>query len=302
MGKIFRQFAADMKEQLEKTCGDGYRITVHEIKKNNGIPMIGISILQEGEEGVPVPLIYLEDFFGWYNAGDEMEELADAIYALYRQHRSAPFAIGDLSTFDKVQGRICQMLVNAAMNRERLQTLPHRLFMDLAIIYYIPVDTAEGTASLTVTDGMMRSWGADEQMLYLASISNTSRLQDYRVTPIEEVISQLWESGNVAPAPEMDHAPEIYIASSRCGAYGASCLLDDAWLADFAERTGGDYYILPANIHDLIFVPAQDGGADGAAMGEIVRSINAEQLDREEVLADHAYFYRALTGKLEIVG
>ncbi len=59
-----------------------------------------------------------------------------------------------------------------------------------------------------------------------------------------------------------------------------------------AERIGGDFYLLPSSIHELVLVP-DNGGMNSKELGMMVQSINMTEVLPEERLTDSAYHYDA---------
>jgi hypothetical protein len=57
------------------------------------------------------------------------------------------------------------------------------------------------------------------------------------------------------------------------------------------EMLKEDYFVLPSSIHEVIVVP-ESKGLDAEEMCKMVKEINETQVAPEEVLSDHAYFYR----------
>ena len=82
----------------------------------------------------------------------------------------------------------------------------------------------------------------------------------------------------------------MYVLINSLRIYGAAGILDKELIKSFTK--GRDYYILPSSIHETIFVPA-DSISSAGDLDRMVREINREQVDPEERLTDHCYFYDA---------
>ena len=80
----------------------------------------------------------------------------------------------------------------------------------------------------------------------------------------------------------------MYILSNQKGINGASCLLYENILLDFANQIRSDLYILPSSIHEIILIPYQKETTLQALI-EMVRDINCTQVAPEEVLSDSVY-------------
>ena len=100
----------------------------------------------------------------------------------------------------------------------------------------------------------------------------------------------------------MDSAdiPQFYVATNDHQINGTSVMLYDGVLEGFAEQTGGDFYIIPSSIHEMLFLPATPD-ADENDLPEMVRGVNAGCLDPDEILSDNAYLYHAEDGSVTLV-
>ena len=81
------------------------------------------------------------------------------------------------------------------------------------------------------------------------------------------------------PDPRLDQA-------STVGAINAyQNFMDEA-----AEKLGGDFFILPSSIHEILLVK-DNGQFDRAALEQMVREVNATQVAPEDKLTDSVYHY-----------
>lgn len=294
-----RAFASAVKQALERMYPSA-SVEIHEVRKNNNRMLTGIVILGKGRNIAPT--IYLEDFFESYQAGMPLDEICRTIKEIHQEADPAEnFDVSGVTDFAAVKGKICYKLVNAAKNAAMLQDIPHRLWQDLAVVYYVLLskESAEGVSNLAVTNGMAGLWDVDEPALYDIARQNTPALLKAEVTPISEVINsimkEMQECGQIVrpmDVEKLEHTPPLYVATNDCKFHGAAVLLYDGVLEGFAEQTGGDFYILPSSVHETLFMPVQPN-ADERGLPEIVRGINAEQVAPEDVLSDNVYLYCA---------
>ena len=54
-------------------------------------------------------------------------------------------------------------------------------------------------------------------------------------------------------------------------------------MEDIAEKVGGDFFVLPSSIHELLIVPKQEG-MGLSELEAMVQEVNATQVSREEKL------------------
>ena len=216
----------------------------------------------------------------------------------------AGFSLPDMTDFEAVRGLICFKPVNRERNREKLKSMPHRDFLDLAIVYFVPVTIGgEKSGTITVTDHMFRLWQTDEETLYGYALENTRRLYPVILQSLEDVIRDVM--GDDAPEglfPERDGIPAVPLYVLRCNKgdmSSAAAILYGDILREFGQEHG-NFYILPSSIYEVLLTPAGPGPADGRYMCGMVRAANTEQVLPDEVLSDNAYYYHADTGAIEI--
>lgn len=299
-GDGIREFAENVRERLQRRYGERYRVEVKDTLKNNGLRLTGLCISETSGQYMDIaPVIYLD---GYYAHGLNAESTCRAVMELRGQCAGCGcFDTSAITDFGKARERICCRLVNADANRELLATLPHRPYLDMAVVYYMEMGTGtETTATANVTDSIMRAWGVDEETLYGLASRNTPELLGFRLTPIMDKLKGLTGTDTEALERVGGNGPEMYVASNRSGHFGACVMLRKEVLEWFAGRTGRSFYILPSSIHETIFLPVR-GGEDTEALGQMVREINAKELEPEEILSDHVYYYSTETGDVSIV-
>lgn len=91
----------------------------------------------------------------------------------------------------------------------------------------------------------------------------------------------------------------LYVVTNATRHFDAAVMLDQDMLEYYAEQMGGDYYLIPSNVHEFLIIPISSGEPD--ALQATIREINQTKLAPEAVLADHAYPYSAAEKRLMIV-
>ena len=83
---------------------------------------------------------------------------------------------------------------------------------------------------------------------------------------------------------------QMYVATTPDKIHGAGVLAYQDFMDQAAERAGGDFFILPSSIHEILIVP-DDGNATLSQLQDMVREVNATQVAPEEKLTDNVYHY-----------
>ena len=87
----------------------------------------------------------------------------------------------------------------------------------------------------------------------------------------------------------------IYVLTNSSRMNGACWICDEKVQEDIRTRVGDRYLILPSSIHECMIVP--DGmGIEPEQTAQMVREINRDCVDPEEVLTDSVYRYESGRG------
>ena len=290
-------FTEIIKSEMEKIYSSKCKIDVLNVVKNNGLHLTGITI--RNRESNMAPTIYLDGYFADYKDGRTMENICKEIVQVYEKNKvQKDFSLEQVTDFKNVKDRICFKLVNREKNAELLADTPYVEYQDLAVIFYVLVSKDKsGITSITVRNSLMDMWGMDADILYHLAKKNTQRLFRGRVLSMMEVMAEI--IGDSADAFE-DSAFPMYVATNVFKMNGACILLYDGVLKKFAEKIGGDFYILPSSVHEVIFVPA-NGNMNARYLIQMVREVNATQVAPDEVLSDNVYIYHADKNFVEII-
>ena len=290
-------FTEIIKSEMEKIYNSKCKVDVLNVVKNNGLHLTGITI--RNRESNMSPTIYLDGYFADYKDGRTIENICKEIVQVYEKNKvQKDFSLEQVTDFKNVKDRICFKLVNREKNAELLADAPYVEYQDLAVVFYILVSKDKnGITSITVRNSLMNMWGMDADILYYLAKKNTQRLFRGRVLSMMEVMAEI--IGDSADAFE-DSAFPMYVATNIFKMNGACILLYDGVLKKFAEKIGGDFYILPSSVHEVIFVPA-NGDMNTRYLIQMVKEVNATEVAPDEVLSDNIYKYHADTDFVETV-
>lgn len=204
-------------------------------------------------------------------------------------------------TFKQVKEHVVFQLINTEQNKELLQKIPHREFMDMSIVYRWLLDShnpgnddGNNRYSSLVTCEIANYIGMTEDQLFVYAAFNTRRIFPPIILPLNDLMPSLLLEQTF---PE-DVADEIMgtqivpmiILSNRESYYGATTLLYDEELQEIAQIFGENFYILPSSIHECIAVPAF-AVTDPLECAKMVHSINMEELKITERLSNQVYYY-----------
>lgn len=272
-------------------------IEAQEVKKNNGVVLHGLRIMEQ--ESAIGPVIYLDNAFEDYQNGRDFQEIVAAVAEEYRNNCPiSGFDTAFITDYESLKEKICLKVINTDLNRELLADVPHVPFCDLSIVFYVPVDSFPGNASIMINNRFMAIWGVDTDELFETAKANTQRILGGKVVPMRDIIASIPNSMTEVRLPGPEDCG-MYVATNREKVNGASVFLYDSLLSGFADKIGKDFYIIPSSIHELIFL-SDSINMEPEDIREMISEVNSTCVDPEEVLSDNVYRYRRATRQVEI--
>lgn len=313
----FAVFTAALVRKMQEKMGKDFRVFSSTVKKNNGVELTGIIL--EGKGCNTSPTIYIDDFFEDYEKGASLEEIAEAVWQIFRKNRfEESVDLSNFASYEKAKAQIAFRLVNFEKNRELLKEVPCKIFCNLAVVFYYSVNEAPfyGKASILIKQEHLEKWGVSLEELYRNAMKNTPRMYPARIENIESVMVQMLEKGLVdendisvkmADRQEQKWMDEVlsqlqddfkrdesripmYVLSNEQKLYGAACMLYPDILVKFSNLIQNDFYILPSSIHEVILLPFREQ-SERESLLEMVTEINRTQVEESEVLADSVYCF-----------
>ncbi len=289
------QFAALVQERIRKRLGEGYQVTLREVCKNNCVTLLGLIILSE-ERNVS-PTIYLKPFWEAYEQGMELDGVVDRILRIYWE--DTPNQKVDMSFFkhfDRVRTRICYRLIQAEKNGELLEKIPYIAFLDLAVcFFYAYHGRALGDGAILINNAHMEMWGAGTADLLRLAQENTPRLFPWECSSMEDVAREILGGregqacGDREGRESLADVP-MRVLSNQKRTHGAACILYPHVLEQLSGQAGGNLYILPSSIHEVILLE-DSGEEEPEFLKKMIFDINRTQVEPEEVLSDSLYYY-----------
>lgn len=299
-------FAEKIRDAVRQRLGQGCRVTVCGMAKNNGVTYTGLCVAEEGS--AVSPLICLDGFHKMYENGEATLEEA-AGYAINASRRAKPKVnINDFLEYRGVEGRIVYRLINTGRNREMLGDVPHLEFLDLSIVFQCMMPDGDyGAASILVHNAHMKLWGVSIGELYRAAVKNTPLLMEYEFRGMDEVIREITEKeqpedyGHDGFMEGISQIIPVYVLSNRRHINGAASILYPRLLKEISGRTGGSFYIIPSSVHEVLVLPS-DNTDDAAEIRAMIREVNDTQVKEEEILSYSLYYYDTQTDTVSICG
>ena len=282
----YERFCINMHNELKKKSKEGSSVHLQTVRKINGVVLRGITITCKG--GNIMPTVYLDKFYRMYEEGATFEDVVTCFLREYeRAGIEGDFDIQFFSQYEKVKPCLGFKLLNYEMNRELLEQVPYKKYLDLAMVCFCDVkDKRIGHGSILIKREHMDIWEVTEEQLMGDAMRNMPLLYPADFMNMSVVLRELFRD----PAGLLDVELPMFVLTNKERINGAASLLYEGQLEQMANWIGEDFYVLPSSIHEVIIVP-KSKGMDEEYLSRLVNEINQEQLAREEILANHAYCY-----------
>lgn len=268
------------------------QVRLETVTKNNGIQFTGLVVALQ-EAGI-VPNIYLDYYYARYRQGaaieDIVQQIADEYRRVYEELRQENI---QFHAMEQMEEKVFLKLVNRKRNETLLLDCPYVPFFDMAITFrYLVYMDEKGLASLQIRNRDMEAYGIDIEQLYTSGVENTKAWFPPRLNPLEDVVR-----GTVQCDFSQELDSGIYVLSNDRFINGATTLLNEEVLADFAREHGGDFYIIPSSIHELLLCPGHLG-MDKELLESVLQDANEYVVSDMDYLSDQVYCYRTREGKI----
>ena len=315
----YETFLKMIPDLVQANLGEWAKVRLHTIHKNNNVKREALCILEEGCNVSPT--LYLEPYFDCLSSGISLEQVCQKICQDYEVNRCGLYLnVEDFCDFEKMKDQIVYKLIHYESNRELLQDVPHRRFLDLAVVYSLLIENhflGSGTAMIHHTQ--CRQWQVTEETLYHCAARNTDRLLGSRIQPIRQVILSLLAQdmnqqlasdiqAGVCTSTQVERwAAEIlermmprehyamYMLSNQGGYLGAAAVLQTGQLQAFSRRLGCGLYVIPSSVHEVILLPETEG-FQPKELRELLQQVNASEDNVQDFLSDQVYYFDPETG------
>ncbi|MCI8502678.1 MAG: hypothetical protein HFH00_02440 [Dorea sp.] len=292
----YYQFVQAVEGRIKEAVKESVAVRIHTAEKNNGTIRRGLTLT---EQDINIsPTIYLEEYYRQFQNGGSLEHITSDILRLYNEVRfQKSWGEEKLYDYSQVKEKVIYRLVNYKSNEKMLRNVPYIVYLDLAIVFCVLLEvTKYGTATMAIRNDHLDLWGVEKEELYRQASENTSKFLPDDFSSMSAVIEELTEESEAHISFE-DKEEEMYVLSNRIHSYGAAAILYSGRMEGIGMYLKSNYYILPSSVHEVIVVP-EKAAVEKEDLSAMVAEINRTQVEAEEVLSDHAYYYDRKKGRL----
>ena len=307
---VYEAFLETLTQDLQQALGEDFQFLLRPLPKNNGVTLDGLTI--QGPGVSLAPTIYLNPYYDQFLQGMSMDEIRSDILHLYYTTPAPDFIREeDFTRFDQVKGKLMFRVIHTASNQVLLSDVPHLPYLDLSIIFFLALGrTDSGQLTTLVHNEHASLWGMDANGLWRYARENTPLEYPPSIRSMDSLLKEIARTHSDGVCREralealfsekQAGSLPLSILTNASGLYGASCMLYQNVLKDFADRLGSDVIVLPSSVHEVLLTP-DTSDPSYEMLSETVASINRRDVPLEDQLSNQVYLYTRADGRIRIV-
>lgn len=293
----YQEFLDELTTYLTKELPSGSVVHLSGVLKNNGLKPDCLTV--SSPQAIASPALYPSQYYQRLQKHQApFETVAAEILSIFLQADISKQL--DLSVFSdpsRIRENVVCKLIHTGQNLALLKTIPHLSFFDLSIVFFLllPCRKQDSAATVLIENNTLKLWNLTEKDLMPLARENTPRLLRHELIPMDTMMREILKPHAVDWITQKEKEadmPPMYVLTNHLRLFGAGCLLYPHLLSDVSKCCGGDLYILPSSVHEVLLLPVSHAFSQ-EDLTQIVRQVNEDHVSQDEFLSDHAYFYSA---------
>lgn len=250
-------------------------------EKNEGFSLINPNACDDARASIN---IYYDVLYDMYERGCPIEKLLEDVAMLIQTGNKVldeELRLLDVNDYECIKDKLIVELVNKDKNAELLETLVHREYLsDLVVVCRIVLDNHH---SALVTKYLFEEWEISEDELFKDAYYNTPKKSGFELRRTGE---------------DMGMPDSVLVLTNDNHIFGAAGMLYPDNLKTAEELLGGDFYLLPASIHEMFLIDT--AGRDIEGLKDFVKFANTVLIAPEEYLSDNIFYYDRTSGEVSV--
>ena len=278
-----KEFVEALKENLSER-GNDVDVKVSTVEKMNQ-SYEAITITPEGSNiGMNMNL---EVFVEAYESGVPFNEIVEQVTNKVEAHLAdmPTFDVQALTDYEQMKDKLAMEVVATDRNADLLAKVPHQEMEDMAVVYRFVMESDEnGRASILVSNDLLDKMGVTPEQLHADALENAPELRPAVIKGMSEVMMDMMgeDAHEMFGIDEFPQDEMMYVATVPDKISGAGVIAYQEFMDQAAEKLGGDFYILPSSIHEVLLVK-DDGAVNFNDLKSMVEDVNATQVAPEEI-------------------
>ena len=286
--KFKEQFVEDLKERLE-AGGEKFSVDLNAVQKMN---QNYEAVTVKPEDAIIGVNLNMTEIYERYDRGMSYDTLVREVAekADRALHDRPDFNLEALQDYDQMKEKLSMEVVSAERNADLLEKVPHKNMEDMAVVYRFVLDTdSEGRGSILVTNQLMDNYGITAEQLHADALQYAPVMRPAVIQTMAETLLEMMGPEAKDMIPVLPDDP-LFVATVPDKIQGAGVLAYQDFMEQAAERVGGDFFILPSSIHEILLV-RDDGTFDINHLEDMVKQVNETEVAPEDLLTDSVYHY-----------
>ena len=294
----YEEFKTIVKQEFMSYLPEEYqhlKMDIRPVEKVNTVKD-GMSFLDMNKESNMSPTIYVEDMYKSYLETEDYRKVFEDVAAVVEKVLKEPLVTQETLNFHAAKDNIVFQLINTEQNKGLLNSLPHREFHDLSIIYRWVVGRDEnGLQSVVIKNDLMEKLDLNEEQMFKLAVVNYKRLLAPSIRSMDDVMLEVLREEGMPEElaeimlPSRTSDEMMWVISNNVKINGACSMLYDDVLQDVAKKVGSDLYVLPSSVHETIAISVNMG--EPYELAQMVNDINMSQVSLDERLSNQVYHY-----------
>ena len=163
----YQMFKEQLAALLKRKAGDDFEVKVESVQKLNGIEKEAFVISRKKDWIAPT--IYVELLYECCLQGVPLSQIAEKVLEQYRKVEAEarrPEKAAFFTNWKNAAPQIYCELIHAEKNRTLLSEVPHRKFLDLAVVYYYQMrGNRVPDATILIHETHRELWGISAEEL-----------------------------------------------------------------------------------------------------------------------------------------
>ena len=280
----FTDFMAAFRAQYEygnPKLQKDFSFTEQMIHKHNR-DLHGIIVRQAGKSIAPV--FYYEDLYSSYCNGTSLEQcMRDVVKFVTGRSMPDDNFREQLISWEFICDKLIVKLINQKRNSSLLSESPYMTFGDMALIAQIYLDDESlGKGAITVDQDLIRLWNKSKKAVFSRAMENMNK---YTIMAID-LLDYAGDGKTIDP-----ETPKIYVYSYDAPFPGASAIIRNDKLHEFANNKEKDFYLLPVSMHEVLLIEYKEDISKEFLYG-MLYSINTDKGLSDSMISDEVYLLR----------
>lgn len=302
IGEFAQWMADDINSRYERE-GISIRLQTMKKEKNNGVVLNGLWTDIKGDGAVPV--LYLENAFDRYQKGESFgdisREIGDIYLELYENSRDVEVPdINKESVKDMLRLDLIDTLAVKEFN-DSLITYPVSCGYAIAVYADLPKDSPI-QGRIRITGEIAEKMGYDRDELLEDAVRSATRFDPPVLSSVADLMmpaSPGEEQVNYLAQRKRKIPDKLLVLTTQSKYLGASALYYPQVQRRIGDLVGGDYYVIPSSVHEVLVVPE---GRETAVsdLASALKEVNSSLVRKEEQLGNRILQYRRETGRLYV--